>query len=400
MATWNVSSGANAPYIVNQYPEVNETGVSVNSLIYFDIIDINSDIRQDTLYVYIKEQIAYDGSSDNFSASFNGSSSAISAITVGIYDGYHIVLDSTEDLSNVVTIRVICEDILGNSLDQKWAFIAGTKVNVLCFSDDYGLKAIDICDITGESQILVRSMLSFDTPLPLKESKLSYIHGEFIDGYQYLALSYNSDSYGTSIIKNMVERYNYYDGYSIKQAQINEDGTLYLINETDNEIDVFYGVDFRGDTGRVPDYIYDSSSTPSIISGDILCLHIVNDASLIYSQGTRLYVGTTLGMSRVDTYDKQTDGYSDGLENFGMEVSYGISGSGMTYESIGGTVSRVTAISSDEDNNVIFVATNDGAGNGGLTQINLVGNSKLVFLDEASGLIPSNNIRNIFGKAY
>ena len=400
MTTWNVSSGANAPYIVNQFPEENETGVSASSLVYFDIIDVNSDIRQDSLYVYIKEQLAYDGANDLFYAPFAGASSAISAVTIGLYDGYHIVLDSTEDLNNIMSVHVICEDASSNSLNKKWAFIVGTQVNVLCFSDDYGLKAIDICDITGESQVLVRSILSADTPLPLKESKLSYIHGEFIDGYQYLALSYNSDSYGTSVIKNMVERYNYYDGYSIKQAQINEDGTLYLINETDNEIDVFYGVDFRGDTGRVPDYIYDSSSTPSIISGDILCLHIVNDASLIYSQGTRLYVGTTLGMSRLDSYDKQTDGYSDGLENFGMSFSYGIVGSGMTYKSIDGTVPRVTAISSDETNNVIFVATNDGAGNGGLTQINLVGNTKLVFLDEDGGLIPSNNIRNIFGKAY
>ena len=51
MTTWNVSSGANAPYIVNQFPEENETGVSASSLVYFDIIDVNSDIRQDSLYV-------------------------------------------------------------------------------------------------------------------------------------------------------------------------------------------------------------------------------------------------------------------------------------------------------------------------------------------------------------
>lgn len=402
MTTWDFSSGANSPYIVNIDPVPNETGVSSSENITFDVIDINSDIQKDSIKIYIKEILAYDGYEDSFYPPWDGYYSEIEDTTVGLYDGYSITIDCTDDLSQIVSVHITCEDSLGNSLDKKWAFLVGTQINVLCYTDSYGLKIIDIPDITGECQTLSRTLLSENTTLSLKNNSISYTHGKFIDGYHFLSLSYDSYSsaLGMTVVKNTVETKDYLDGYSVKQAQINKYGTLYLINENYNEIDVFYGADFRSDITREPDYIYDVYSTPSIIPGTISCLHIEDDASLIYSQGTRLYVGTSNGFSRIDTYDKQTSGNSDGYDIYGRSYSYGILESGNDYDVIGGNTSKVIAISSDETQGVILVATWDGYEEGGLTQISLEGNRKLIFLDDSLGLIPSLNIRNIFGKAY
>ena len=135
------------------------------------------------------------------------------------------------------------------------------------------------------------------------------------------------------------------------------------------------------------------------MGGTILELYIVDDASIKYSGGTRLYVGTTLGMTRIEAYDKESSpGYSAGLDNLGLSVNYGIVGSGARYEILGGTLPAVSKISSDATENIVFVITSDGVGNGGLTQISLSGNKKLIYMTAENGLLPSNDLRDVFGK--
>ncbi len=56
--------------------------------------------------------------------------------------------------------------------------------NIVYFSDGYGLKAIDIKDLTGESQSQVRLVFSKDV-FP----NITFIHGERIDGYDFLVSS-------------------------------------------------------------------------------------------------------------------------------------------------------------------------------------------------------------------
>jgi hypothetical protein len=184
---------------------------------------------------------------------------------------------------------------------------------------------------------------------------------------------------------------------------MNDDGTLYLINKRTNQVEVFYGADMFSGYGRIPDFVYDAYSTPPIFPGEMLDLHIESGRSLATSGGTRFYVGTALGATRFDANDLELDGYDGygaGLDSYGLVTSYGIVGSGADFEVIGGTIPRVSSISSDEDNLILSVVTNDGYGSGGVTQITLVGNVKVAFMTKAGGFLPSDDVRDIFGKGF
>ena len=273
--------------------------------------------------------------------------------------------------------------------------------NAVYFSDGYGVKKIEIADMVGESQSQAAVLFNTSTSPALLSNSVGYIHGKLIDGSEYLAISYDaySDGYGVDIITDESSTEHYSDGYSIAQAQLTDDGKLYHINQTLNQIEVFYGAYMR--TGlRAPDYVYNISSTPALFPGEILCLHVESGNSARLSGGTRFFVGTSLGMTRVDTYDQESvDGYSAGFDSSGVATTYGIAGSGAQFESIGGTIPRVSGVSSNELS-IIFVVTNDGLGDGGLTQIAISGNRKVVFLSQDNGLLPSNDIRDVFGKTF
>jgi hypothetical protein len=399
------------PYITNRSPERNANNVASGTLISFDIVDEYSDLRQDTLKVYVKGATAYDGSTNLFSSPYDSPGSSITPTSVGGHDGYHIIIDAYEQYANVVTVRVEASDAL-NSIDGYWGFIINNKVNTLYFSDGYGLKSIDIENLVGECQTEIKTVLSTSTIPRLPTNNVSHISGNMIDGYFCLALccsaqkstwsefvwgSLGTEGYGTQIVKNEVEIETYADGYITDKAQINNDGTLYLLNKETNSIEVYYGSYFR-DGYRNPDFIYNSSSTPNIVLGNVLSLHIVNGESTRLRNGTRIYVGTTQGVTRIEAYDKHTDGYSDGYDSYGVSMHYGISGSGIQYEVIGGTVSQVTSVSSDDENGIMFVVTNDGYGNGGVTQVSISQNRNIYYMTQASGFIPSNDIRDVFGK--
>lgn len=273
-------------------------------------------------------------------------------------------------------------------------------LNKVYFSDGYGLKAVDISALVGESQSQATTLLSFPT---INYDRIQHIHGNLIDGYLWLALSFDgyssgSDGYGATVTRDETDGYeNFADGYHVDKAQITDNGIMYLVNQTFNRVEVYYGINKR--PGRnIPDYIYNTTSTPAIFPGQILSLKIISEASLRYVNGTRIFVGTTEGMTRIEAYDRQTtDGYCDGYDGYGLSINYGIVGSGATYEVIGGTASPVVAIAFDEEKSIILVSTNNISNEGGLTQIALEGNLKILFMNEATGFLPSNNVRDIFG---
>jgi hypothetical protein len=298
-------------------------------------------------------------------------------------------------------------------------------VNSVYFSDAYGIKKIDIINLVGESQSQVSSITTYAS---LPTNKFCSMTGNYIDDYFYLVSCFdnygNIDAYGTLILKNdgylTMHGYGslgygggsyglgsifstgmviYGDGYHTNDAFLTNKGILYHINRSYNRIDTYYGATFRS-PARSPDYIYSSTSTPAILVGEITCMYVVDSSSVVLSGGARIYVGTTLGLTRLDTYDDETDGYSNHMENYGIATTYSIADGIGTYQSIGGTISRVVAVSSDEEMSIIMVSTNDGYGNGGLTQIAISGNRKIIFMSEANSLLPTNNIRDIFGKGY
>lgn len=212
-----------------------------------------------------------------------------------------------------------------------------------------------------------------------------------------------ADGYGCAIVKNEGEVNVYRDGYAIEKAQINKEGTLYCINKTLNQIEVFYGAHTRSGPGRPPDFIYDEYSTPPIFGGEILDLFISPEASVVAEGRTRFYVGTTQGATKVDTNDKVSDsmpGFPAGLDGYGMSKTYGIVGSGAQFEVLGGTIARTVEVAADEDRLVMLVGASDGYGGGGITQVSLEGDRKILFMTKELGLIPDNTITDIFGKGF
>lgn len=272
--------------------------------------------------------------------------------------------------------------------------------NTLYFSNNLGIKKINISNLVGESQSVASILLSKTTTPSIPDNYISSLFSQEIGGDIYLIFPCCGlfDGYGCFVFKNETSLNQFKDGYNIFQPQMNNRGILYYINQDENRIEVYYGAHFCSGL-RIPDFVYSSTSTPSLLDGDILCLHVVSDVSTEMSTGTRLYVGTTLGMTIVNTYDAESsDGYSAGLDNRGKSMTYSIVDGYGTKEIIGGDVPEVVAISSRESSQVVFVATSDGYGNGGLTQISIINNKKIVFMSEENGLIPSNVVRNIFGE--
>jgi hypothetical protein len=278
-------------------------------------------------------------------------------------------------------------------------------VNALYFSDGYGIKKINLSALVGESQSVVSTILS--EPL-IPSNKVSSMSGNYINSNAYLAASFDDygapDSYGSIIIKNETDIEQYSDNYSNNDPHISDKGILYLINETLNQIEVYYGAHFRGDTLRAPDFTYDEFSTPALFPGQILSLKVIDGASLRLSGGARLFVGTDQGLTRIETVDSQTiDGYSDGYDGLGLAKYYGTSTSVSTVDGyavnkvIGGTASEVIAVDYNEEKSIILVCTNDNSNNGGITQISLEGDTQVFFMNEATGLLPSNDIRDITG---
>lgn len=355
----------------------NDTNIS------FNVLDDASGVVQNSIDAYVDGDLAL--SNSTFISPFDGPNSSISVVTIDGYDGYNVVLDRSSDFifEGTKTVRVLANDAYGNTLDDTFTFdIATTVLNALYYSDAYGLHKINLSDLAGESQLASTNLLSFPE---IPTNSISFIDETLVDGYFMLSLSYNDD-YGVDVYANERFLNRHSDGYNCDKAQINSEGTLYLINKTTNQIEVYYGVNSRNGT-RNPDYIYDGYSTPSLFNnsgntGTLLSLHLgVSDNST-----TRLYVGQSIGMTIIDTVDTQTNGYSDGYESMGTSISYGISGSGATYENIGGTDPQVIDINTDS--NIVFVVTNNG-----ITQIK--NGQRLIHMTKENEYLPSNDVRKI-----
>jgi hypothetical protein len=177
---------------------------------------------------------------------------------------------------------------------------------------------------------------------------------------------------------------------------MNANGTLYVINKTLNRLEVYYGADFRH-PDQQPDFHYDSASTPPLLAGDLISLHVAEGRSTVFAGGSRLYVGCSNGLTRIEAYDAESpDGYSVGLDGYGLSYTYGISGSLTDFPVLGGTVPDVVAIGSDEPTGIVFVATNDGTEiGGGLSQVSLSRNALILFMTREGGFLPSNVVRDI-----
>jgi hypothetical protein len=384
-------------FLLNKSPVPDSRGNAETTAISVDVV--GSTIFQNTILAYVDGVQAYNGS--NFIYPFNASGSSITTTIAGGYDGYHLNIESLFSYDNFVSVRVHADNALSEHIYEAWSFLIDTKINTVYFSDGYGAKKINMKDLVGECQSKVRTFLSTTSTPSIPSNRISSMHGNLIDGYFCLAMSFDDvvypEGYGVIVARNETNLNTFADGYSTYKGQITDDGKLYLINKDTNSIEVYYGVYFRSGL-RSPDFIYNQYSTPAIMAGDILTLHIVSNVSTRYRYGTRLYVGTSNGVTRIEAYDKDSDGYCAGYDAYGVAITYSIPGGIGTHKVIGGTIPRVTSISSDEDKKLFMAVTQDGSGNGGVSQISLTTHKKVIYMTHEGGFLPSNDIRDIFGK--
>lgn len=115
------------PFITNEDPDINATGVDGYTDISVDILG-SYGIYQWSVDGYVNGELAFSGP-DTFYAPYDGESSSIVPISEDGYDGYRLVLDCTEMLppSTTYTIRILASDAY-NSLDESYRFRTGIGI--------------------------------------------------------------------------------------------------------------------------------------------------------------------------------------------------------------------------------------------------------------------------------
>jgi len=385
---------------------------------YADIqVDISGASTLAGLEVFVEGTLAFSGSlyPNPFHPPFAGPASSVSFLV----DGYRVTLDRTIDSpKEFVNVQVRQNDGYGlRSVPVAgWSFRVGDDpINDFYFSDgpsdsdglpnpEPGVRRLHVRRMVGEWKPHDRSSDGYAMPVVLSQAvtpgwpsdRVNSLSANMIDGYLFLVASTQA---GAAITRNETADLRIYaDGYDGYCGHMTAGGTLYLVNRTLNRLEVFYGSDFRSGN-RPPDFVYDDDSTPPLLGGQLTTLHVAEGHSTVFQGGSRLYVGCSNGLTKIEAYDKEDpDGYCAGMDEYGRSYTYGISGSATDFGILGGTVSNVVAVDSDETGGVLLVATNDGTETGGgLSQISISRNTRLLFMTRESGHLPSNVIRSIAG---
>ena len=115
-----------APFILNRDPDAYDTGVLPNTLISLDILNAGGGLKQDGIIIYVNDLIAFEGYGDGYfvSSHYSGLGTQFYLTSISGSDGYHIDLDNifNFDPYELVTVRVIAENIYGDSIDSSYYF--------------------------------------------------------------------------------------------------------------------------------------------------------------------------------------------------------------------------------------------------------------------------------------
>jgi len=199
-----------------------------------------------------------------------------------------------------------------------------------------------------------------------------------------------TDSGATTIIGEQVVQY--CSGCDISSAHLDAGGTtLYIANNTRKSVDVFYNINLNSENNRDPDAYYSAMTSPEILDGYISQIKVVNNSSIMDADSNTLYIATDVGLSRVDT-DESVPGASEGG---GIGFSYGIDGSGAIFEELGGQTNNVVAVDVNTQTLQLFVLTNDAAGQGGLTIINIPSNKQFSYRSHELDTLISRDLRDL-----
>lgn len=258
--------------------------------------------------------------------------------------------------------------------------------------DSYGVHKLELTDLLYNSSDKVYDAFNTMSVPPILSNEINdLVTGTHADD----SLLVVATSLGVTIITNETTAINYSSGSNIGSVQLDDGGsTLYLANNTLVRVEVYYNIHLDVVDRTVPDVYYSTATSPEILGGTINQIKITNNTSIIDSDSNTIYVATNNGLTRINT-DESTPGSS---EPGGISFTYGISGSGTTFEILGGNVNRVVAVDINTQQNQAFVATDDPSHGGGLTTVNLPTNTRFSFASAASGTLASNDVRDVVFK--
>ncbi len=132
---WGVKKNeidTNSPELIDKNPDNGYVDVVVDTNIKFSVIDWDSYVDKSSIDAYVDGYIAYHN--ETFQSGFTGSVTAIS----DSYDGYAFSIKRTLDYNSydLVSIRVLAEDIFSNSIDETYSFRIGDIIAPVIKSSD------------------------------------------------------------------------------------------------------------------------------------------------------------------------------------------------------------------------------------------------------------------------
>lgn len=252
--------------------------------------------------------------------------------------------------------------------------------------DAYGVIKLNISDVDGNSTSLIDGAFSIPDIPTNDVNDLHYANVELY-GMNVIAVA---TTFGATVF---IDGYGvqYSTGSDISSIHVDRFGTVYLGNNTAGRVEVYYDAHLNSTDNIAPSVVYSTSTSPELSNGTINQLTVYSEYSIMDSGSSVIYVGTDYGLTIINT-DESEYGVS---EPGGLSLTFGAPHSGLTYETLGGKVSRVVAVDLNTQRQQIFVLTDDDSHNGGLTVINLTNNAVASVRSYAGGTLISRELSDI-----
>lgn len=222
-------------------------------------------------------------------------------------------------------------------------------------------------------------------------AKINDLHSAYCGATQVIAIATDAGAsiiFGTKIL-------NCSNGNVIGSIFVDDGGTkVYVVNNTAGQIEVYYDIDIAPSGTIYAGTIYNTTTSPRVSSDIIKQIKVTYNTSEIDGESNTIYIATSNFVTKIET-DESIPGAS---ESNGVSYTYGIYGSGASYEILGGQTNEVIAIDINIKQLQVFVLTNNSEGEGGLTIINLPSNARFSYSCYENGTLISTRLRDVVAK--
>lgn len=278
-----------------------------------------------------------------------------------IADGLHYIVevDPRFLLDGATTheiILTVSESLSGNIGRDRVSFTTDPypeNPDTLYIGTDDGVKSILASDIGIDVQPDV--IMDGYHVLCMKTLVLKGINRLLVGTRDTGAVIYNTNYSEPTMV------YSVGDEITSVHISTSNNGTIYLANRTRTRVDVYYNILFD-DVGRnTPDVFYapppagpgDGYVIAGMIDGYFTSMVVDDNTSTIDSLSPRIFLGTTSGAMRIDTDESSIKN----TEVNGVLYSYGIGGTGHSFDILDGTTNEIVALDVNTRLNYLYVAT-------------------------------------------